>query len=181
MTSHAGHTHHPTADVSVRPSLVDDAAEIGRIQVAAWRGVHRGTVPDEVLEGLDAATFARAWRGAISQPPSAKHRMLTACAGPFVVGFAALAPASDAEATGEIVELDVDPDHLREGHASRLLAACVDILRETGASQVRTWVLEGDGAREAFLASAGLGPAGVRRTLEVDGTQVDELAWTGTL
>lgn len=182
MSSHAGHSHGLTADVSVRPSLAEDAPEIARIQVATWRRVHRGTVPDEVLDALSADAFVPAWRSAVSSPPSAKHRMLTACAGPLVVGFAALAPAPDAEdTTAEIVELDVDPDHLRDGHASRLLAACADILRQTGASHVRTWVLAGDGAREAFLSSAGFGPAGLRRVLDVAGTPVDETAWTAAL
>ncbi|WP_163542549.1 GNAT family N-acetyltransferase [Occultella kanbiaonis] len=181
QSSHAGHSHGLTADVSVRPSLAEDAATLGAIQVAAWRAAHAAVVPAEVLAGLDPDVFAGAWRAAITAPPTAKHRLLTACAGPEVVGFAALAPAPESNDTGEIVALYVDPERVREGHGSRLLAACTDILGSTSASLVRTWVLEGDAAREDFLGTAGFEPLGVRRVLEIAGTQVPEAAWAATL
>src|SRR5690625_5756214 len=84
--------------------------------------------------------------------------MLTACDGAEVVGFAALAPAPQTQETGEIVALEVDPDHARAGHGSRLLAACTDILRATAASHVRAWSIDGDQARADFLSASGLEP-----------------------
>ena len=77
-------------------------------------------------------------------------------------------PGSGTATSGSVVEvlaLEVDPDHQRGGHGSRLLAACVDLAREGGAAGVQTWVLADDGPREQFLASAGLGPDGVVREL----------------
>lgn len=162
-----------SADVSVRPSLPEDAERLGEIQLAAWR--EAGLLPDFALDPANAATFASAWGEAISNSPSAKHRMLTACDGPDVVGFAALAPAD--EKTGEIVILEVDPAYRGKGHRSRLLAACTDILRATGASYVRTWVLSADADRAAFFTDAGLAPLGVRRTLDADGTELIEEAY----
>lgn len=181
MSEHHGHQHGLTADLSVRPSLAEDAGHLGRIQVAAWRAALTGVLPAEVLDGLDAEEFASAWRSAITSPPSAKHRMLTACAGPEVVGFAALAPAPQSRETGEIVALEVDPAHVRAGHGSRLLAACTDILRATSASHVRAWAVEGDHARADFLADAGMEPLGIRRVLDVAGTRVSEDAWSAVL
>lgn len=175
------HSHGPTADVSVRPAQTEDAAELGRIQVHAWRTMHAERLPQDVMSGLDPTTFAAAWRTAIANPPSAKHRVLTACAGPHVVGFAAIAPAVEGDPTGEIVELAVDADHHRQGHGSRLLAACTDILTSTGASQARTWQIEGDDVKESFLRAAGFGPIGVRRVLDVAGTEVTEVAWATQL
>ncbi len=162
-----------SADVSVRPSLAEDSPFLGEIQVSAWRSA--GLLPSHVLDAADPQTFARSWAEAIAAPPTAKHRMLTACDGPAVVGFAALAPAD--ENTGEIVVLEVHPDFVRKGHGSRLLAACTDILRTTGASHVRTWVLSTDSERAAFLIAAGLAPLGVRRRLDVQGTEVIEEAY----
>lgn len=181
MAEHHGHAHALTADVSVRPSLAEDAAHLGRIQVASWRTGLAGLLPAEVLAALVAETFATSWRSAIAEPPSAKHRMLTACAGPEVVGFAALAPAPQTRETGEVVALEVDPAHARAGHGSRLLAACTDLLRSTGASHVRAWAIEGDDARAEFLTTAGLEPLGIRRVLDVGGTQVNETAWSAVL
>lgn len=162
-----------TADVSVRPSLPEDAPTLGEIQVAAWRAAR--VLPHEGLDEADPGAFSTAWAEAISSPPSAKHRLLTACDGPVVVGFAALAPADDS--TGEIVVLEVHPDYQRKGHGSRLLAASTDILRSTGASHVRAWVVAQDSTRAAFLTAAGLAPLGVRRVLDVHGTEVVEEAY----
>lgn len=178
MAEHHGHGHGLTADVSVRPSLAEDAPHLGRIQVASWRTGLATVLPAAALEGLDAEQFAAVWREAITSPPSPKHRMLTACHGPEVVGFAALAPAPQTQETGEIVALEVDPAHAREGHGSRLLAACTDLLRATNASHVRAWAIEGDDVRAAFLATAGLEPLGIRRVLDVAGTEVNELAFS---
>ncbi|UFU04184.1 GNAT family N-acetyltransferase [Ruania suaedae] len=179
------HTHPGSADlhadVSVRPSVASDAPALGRIQAQAWRSAHAGTLPVTALNDLDEDDLARAWRSAITSPPSAKHRMLTACDGPTVVGFAALAPAPGTEETGEVVALEVDPEHVRAGHGSRLLAACTDILRKTGASHVRAWTIEGDQVRADFLTTAGLEPIGVRRVLDVAGSQVREEAWSALL
>ena len=181
MAEHHGHAHGLTADVSVRPSFAEDAPHLGRIQVASWRTGLAGVLPAEVLEGMDAEQFAAAWGAAIDSPPSAKHRMLTACHGVQIVGFAALAPAPQTQETGEIVALEVDPEHARAGHGSRLLAACTDLLRATNASHVRAWAIEGDEARAAFLSTAGLEPLGIRRVLDVAGSQVNELAFSAVL
>lgn len=175
-----------TADVSVRPATPGDEVAITRTQLRAWRTSHADVLGEAVLEQLDAAAVQEQWAQAISAPPTGGHRVLVACDGPRVVGFAASAPVEDG---AELVALEVDPDHQRGGHGSRLLAACVDLARETGAGHVRTWVLDGDTAREQFLGAAGLGPDGSRRELasggpDVDGTgprSVVERRWAGEI
>jgi ribosomal protein S18 acetylase RimI-like enzyme len=172
------HQHGPVADVSVRPATPEDAVRFGEIQVASW---HASLGATAAAAAVDADAFATAWRSAITSPPSAKHRTLTACDGPQVVGFVALAPAPDDDEAAEIVALEVDPGHLREGHGSRLLASCADILRQTGAARVRTWVVADDDAREAFLGSAGFAPSGVRRRLDAGDGEVVEHLWGAVL
>lgn len=159
-----------TADVSVRPATPGDEAAITRTQLRAWRSSHGEVLGADVLEQLDAAAVQEQWAQAITAPPTGGHHVLVACDGPRVVGFAASAPV---EGGVEVVALEVDPDHRRGGHGSRLLTACVDLARETGAGHVRTWVLDGDAAREQFLGGAGLGPDGSRRELASGGPDVD--------
>ena len=55
------------ADVSVRVGWADDAPAIAQVQVRAWREEHAGTLPAEVLEGLDAEQFAAAWHACDGQ------------------------------------------------------------------------------------------------------------------
>ncbi|GEN79304.1 GNAT family N-acetyltransferase [Actinotalea fermentans] len=160
-----------TADVSVRPAVPGDDAVITRVQLRAWRVSHARALGAEVLESLDAAAVRELWAEAITAPPTPAHRVLVACDGPRVVGFAATAPAGD-EAV-EVLALEVDPDHQKGGHGSRLLAACVDLAREDGARSISTWVLDDDPAREQFLAGSGLGPDGAERPLSDAGAPVE--------
>lgn len=157
------------ADVSVRPATPEDEAAVARVQLRAWRTTHADLLGAEVLEQLDVMAVRAQWEQAISRPPSPAHRVLVACEGARVVGFAASAPLAagpSGDAGGvEVLALEVDPDHRRGGHGSRLLTACVDLAREDGAVHLQTWVLDDDAGREDFLRSSGLGPDGVHREL----------------
>jgi ribosomal protein S18 acetylase RimI-like enzyme len=168
------------ADVSVRPATAEDAAAITRVQLRAWRAGHAERLGAEALEQVDVAGVRDAWASAVTAPPSPAHRVLVACDGPRVVGFAASAPTGEGGA--EVVALEVDPDHQRTGHGSRLLTACVDLARTDGASSLQTWVLAGDEGRERFLAESGLAPDGTRRELAVGPSRsVTEHRWTAEL
>ena len=154
------------ADVSVRPATPEDDRAVADVQLRAWRADHAALLGADVLDGLDAGAVREQWATAIGTPPSRDHHVLVACAGATVVGFAASAPAGDA-GTVEVLALEVDPDHRRAGHGSRLLAACVDLARDAGLTRLHTWVLGEEEPRRSFLGSAGLGPDGVRRELGV--------------
>lgn len=178
----SGNRPDPTADVSARPAFPEDAALITRLQLDAWQA--RGIVDDEQLTAIDTAAVEAQWRAAITEPPSRHHRVLTACAGADVVGFLAFTPADlpDLPETAgtqpvEMIALEVDAARTRQGHGSRLLAACVDTAGETGATSVATWVGNADEARTRFLDAAGFAPAGHRRTLSTPLGDVVENLW----
>jgi GNAT superfamily N-acetyltransferase len=159
-----------TADVSVRPAVPGDDVAMTAIQVGAWRADHHDVLGDDVLDALDTVRMREQWAAAISAPPGPGFGVLVACDGADVVGFAAVAP-------GQLLALEVEPRHQRGGHGSRLLAAAVDRLRRDGATEVVTWVLDGDAGREAFLSGAGLGPDGRTRTLATGVRDVVEHRW----
>ncbi|WP_396043996.1 GNAT family N-acetyltransferase [Cellulomonas sp. P22] len=181
------------ADVSVRPAVPGDELAITDVQLAAWRSVHTPEIGAEVLAGLDGSAIAERWARAITAPPGPGYRVLVACDGPDVVGFAAVAPLPAPEDApldapgGEILSLEVAPVVQRSGHGSRLLAAAVDLLREDGATYARTWVLDGDTGRAQFLSSAGFGSEDVVRELATgtgpDGKPrtVAEHRWSATI
>jgi GNAT superfamily N-acetyltransferase len=173
----------PTADVSVRPAVPEDAVAIAGTQLRAWRTDHADQLGDDVLDLIDAGAVRERWSAAIEQAPSPGHRVLVAVAGPRVVGVAASAPTDRGGAIGiELIALEVDPEHQRSGHGSRLLTACVDLGRADGATELATWVLDGDDAREAFLAGSGLGPDGAVRTLAAGpDREVVERRWAAEL
>ncbi|WP_426595288.1 GNAT family N-acetyltransferase [Cellulomonas sp. McL0617] len=180
------------ADVSVRPAVRGDEHAIARIQLDAWRVSHADVLAG-ALDLLDEAAIEAQWASAVATPPGAGFRVLVACDGPTVVGVVSLAPVPAPEGRpfdapgGAILTLEVEPSQQRSGHGSRLLAAAVDTLRQDGADQVHTWVLDGDSARAQFLASSGLGPDDVARELASgalpDGTPrvVAEHRWSASI
>lgn len=163
-----------SADVSVRPAVPGDQNVVTDIQLTAWRMTHGEVLGEDVLGLLDVDRIKEQWEAAITAPPGPGFAVLVACEGPRIVGFAAVAPA-------QIIALEVLPDFQRQGHGSRLLSAAVDRLRQDAAEEVVAWILDDDTAREQFLAGAGLGPDGRRRTLAAGPREVTEARWSATL
>jgi len=151
----------------VRLARTTDIDDIAAIQVRAWEELYGSILGDAGLR-LDRAELADQWGAAILDPPDQRARVLVATQEDLVVGFAAFGPSFDpdlAGASGEIHALVVHPDRLRQGHGSRLMAACVDHLRSAGFDAASTWTLLEDRQRRAFWQSAGWGPDSARRTL----------------
>jgi GNAT superfamily N-acetyltransferase len=169
------------ADASVRPATGDDAPELARIQAAVWASVHGDRLPAEVFDTVGSVEAADRWRSAATTPPSPRHRVLTALAGDAVVGFAALAPASDPDTVpsldGELLALCVDPAESGHGHGSRLVNAVADLARIDGVHHLHSWVADDESALRAFLVGSGWAADGATRSLDLLGdgaVQVDQ-------
>lgn len=164
------HTHSPgpVADASVRTGRASDAPAIGLVQATVWQQAYAAALPPEVLAEFEGPRFAGAWRRSLESPPTPLHRLLVACAGDQVVGFAAIGPAEDddasvPEAAGELLVLAVHPDARRVGHGSRLLNAAADTLRANDRRALVTWLPATDEDARAFTEQAGLHPDGAWR------------------
>src|SRR5690625_643532 len=72
------HTLSRTADVSVCLAVAADGALLGRTKLQSSRARHAGRLPAVALAHLDQAQFGAAGRAAFTDPPSPKHRVLTA-------------------------------------------------------------------------------------------------------
>lgn len=176
----------PLADTSVRTATAADADAVGAVQALVWQQAYDGVVPPEVHAAFAPASFAEAWRASLEAPPAGVHRLLVACAGAEVVGFATIGPSQDPDATpttGELSALGVHPQARRQGHGSRLLNAAVDTLREAGAEHLTTWSLARHEETRAFLVAAGLAPDGAYRDRVVspDGDTAREVRLVASL
>lgn len=153
---------------SVRLAQAGDAEAIAAVQVAAWTAFYGSLLAGQGEASIDPAVICATWLDAIANPPTPRHRVLVATdVGGSVVGFAAIGPAEDPdqlEDVGQIHVLAVAPDHLGQGHGSRLMAACVDLMRQDGSTSSVTWVLLDDEPVRRFWQSAGWGPDSARRT-----------------
>lgn len=157
------------ADVSVRPAQPEDADAVAHVQLDTWRTAYGQVLPPEALD-LPAPDVAAAWRAAVAEPASPRHRVLVALEGRDVVGFTASAPAGDddvePDTTSEVTALLVVPRWGRRGHGSRLLAASVAGWQEDGVRTAVTWAFERDAATRRFLEAAGWAPDGLARGLD---------------
>ena len=176
----------PVADASARIARPSDAPAVGRVQAAVWRAAFARVLPPEVVEQFDGPSFGRVWRDSLSTPPSSRHVLLVGCAGEQVVGFAAVGPSVDPDATessGEVLALGVHPDARRSGHGSRLLNAAVDTLRGRDFQSISAWLLADDEQSRAFLTAAGLSPDGAYRdrVINIGGAVVREVRLTANL
>jgi ribosomal protein S18 acetylase RimI-like enzyme len=176
----------PVADASARVARPNDAAAVGLVQAAVWRAAYGQILPQDVVEQFDPAAFARVWRSSLNAPPSPGHVLLVGCAGEQVVGFVAVGPSTDPDATqtsGEVLALGIHPDARRSGHGSRLLNAAVDTLRGKGFQSMSAWLLAHDEVTRAFLTAAGLAPDGAYRdrVIDVDGAVAREVRLTADL
>lgn len=162
------------ADLSVRPARPEDAERVARVQLSTWRTAWATLLPPAALE-VPEVTAAALWLGAVERPPTPRHRLLVALEGDQLVGFAASGPDDDADSgagdvgaapTVELQTLLVEPRWGRRGHASRLLAACVEHWRADGATLARCWAFERDPATRSFLTGAGWELDGHARLLD---------------
>jgi GNAT superfamily N-acetyltransferase len=154
----------------VRLARTSDVDDIASVNVRSWRARLAGVLADEVLDSLDAGDLAMTWASGILNPPLPTQRVFVAADDGVVVGYAAWGPCQDPDAdavTGELLALEIDPDRTRQGHGSRLMAAAVDLARESGTMSAVAWTLLDDEPRRAFLQSAGWGPDTAYRDVSV--------------
>ncbi len=169
---HTGHM----ADTSVRLARTSDVDDLASVQMRAWTHDFAQVLPAEALRDLDPADVALEWARGLLQPGG--HRLLVALAGNTVVGYAAMGPSSDPDAqpgTGEVLALEVDPDHRGAGHGSRLLAAVVDTSREQQLTDLAMWVPLAAEARRSFFMHAGWGPDTAYRDLDAGASTIREV------
>jgi len=165
------------SESGVRPARMTDVDGVGEVNLASWRERLSGILPDEVLMSLSADDLAMAWASGVMNPPSPRHRLLVAAEDGRVLGYIALAPCTDPDSddrTGEIVALEVDPAHQRQGHGSRLMTAAVDVARTEGFVSLAVWCPLADETRRAFWQSAGWEPDTALRDLLMSDDPTDE-------
>jgi ribosomal protein S18 acetylase RimI-like enzyme len=162
----------------VRPARAGDAADVARLQLATWRVAYRRLLPPHILAEIDEDYLRKRWLEAITDPPTARHRVLVAveqAAQEYLVGFLASGPSDDDQSVAAITELLVEPRWGRRGHGSRLLAAAVDHWRDDDLTRAEMWIFESDVATVKFLESAGWAESGLRRELDVDDMLVPQV------
>ena len=146
-----------SANVSIRPAVVEDAPAIARVHVESWRTTYRGIFPAHLLEQLSTSDRTRAWTDILIAPPG-RFVVLVVCDGSGqVVGFA----CGGAERTGglgcdgELHAMYLLESAQRQGIGTLLIRHFVRELRASGFQSVAIWVLARNPARKFYEALGG--------------------------
>jgi N-acetylglutamate synthase-like GNAT family acetyltransferase len=165
----------------IRAADIADVAGIARLHVKAWQDAYRGRMPDAYLDGLDPSRKAAAWFAAVQR---AQTLILVALHNSSLVGFCALAPSRDADATagvGEVTALYVDAHCWRSGHGTALLDAVVQNAPERGMSELTLWVLAANARARSFYEARGFFSDGHAKTDQFPGFALSELRYRRAL
>lgn len=150
---------------TVRPLLIEDAEEIGRLHVNVWREAYAGLMPQETLDRQDPVRRAERWRAlAVEQAEGladAAEKVTRVAVHPdgTIAGFATVAPSRDDEPPIplELWALNVGSRFHGTGAAGQLLAATL------GDRAAHLWVLEGNERAIAFYRKHGFEFDGARK------------------
>jgi ribosomal protein S18 acetylase RimI-like enzyme len=141
-------------DVRIRTARSNDAVEIARIHVEAWRDAYAALLPAEYLARLDPRIEAARWNRAAN---NRLENTLVADADGEVAGYAIIGPARNRRepASGEVYALYVETDWRERGIGRALVEAGFDRFRQRGLAQAVIWCLEGNFAARGFYQRCG--------------------------
>ncbi|GAA0979926.1 GNAT family N-acetyltransferase [Acrocarpospora macrocephala] len=148
-----------SATAALRPATAADADALAEVFLAAWRGGYRGVVPDDVIDGLDAAH----WTAALSRRlgTTGQHTVAAVDDRDRPIGFASYGADDEHPGGGCLVSLYVHPSAGRAGVGRRLLRHALDQMSDV---DVRLWVFEGNAAARRLYEREGFRPDGGRLT-----------------
>lgn len=169
---------------TVRRAVPDDAAELARINVAAWRSAYRGIVPDEFLDKMDAARREQGWRRWVSLPePDAVFVAAGGAEGRLVAysGVTAVREEKDRHPSLPTAELSViyaDPMVWGAGAGHAVHEAAVAAMARFGFGHAVLWVFVDNAVARAFYQRHGWTCDGVLEEFEAGGHPLVEVRYS---
>ena len=146
--------------MDIRPGVLNDAARIAEIHVAAWQTAYRGLIPDADLDGLSVEGRERFWLDRLSR---GEVPVLVASVDDLVVGWVVFGPSRDEDAredTTEVFGIYLDPGYWGRGIGSALWSEMLRRLREKNQRMLTVWALEANAPARHFYCARGAHPDG---------------------
>jgi ribosomal protein S18 acetylase RimI-like enzyme len=166
----------------VREATAEDVTAIARIRIDSWRATYAGIVPAPILERMDLARNEAWIAGRIAEPGDRTTLVVENMAGD-VRGYALAAPCVDEDAAGlgEIEAIYLAPEARGSGLGLPLLEAAAEALRAGGFGAAVLWVLTDNLGARRFYERSGFQRDGAARTLDFDGTPIEEIRYRRAL
>jgi len=136
---------------------VEDAAQIARIFVEAWRDAYAGLLPPSYLVRLNETRQRLLWAREIEKHGPGEGVAVAADSEHGLIGFTSFGPARDQRLgfSGEVYTLYVDPNHQGRGAGRKLIASAFARLYARGHGSCVIWALKGNPARFFYEGEGG--------------------------
>ena len=99
--------------MKIRIATKEDAPDIAKIHVEAWRSAYKGIMPAEYLESLSVEARTKEWFEALSTTSPGINLVIELEGG--ISGFCVYGPVRDKDLShknaGELVALNISPDY----------------------------------------------------------------------
>ena len=163
--------------VIIRSPSPEDASDIARVHVDAWRETYNGILPTEVLEGLSYERREQHWHEVLSDPSSNTILYVLDRVGEGIKGFVAVGPERDQVKgyDGELYAIYLLKEVQGQGHGRRLFERGIEALRQKGFQSMVLLVLK-DNASRGFYEHLG-GVEVDEKPIEIGERQYIELAY----
>jgi GNAT superfamily N-acetyltransferase len=163
--------------IVVRAARVEDARDIARIHVDAWRAAYRGIVPDAHLAALDVDERARKRRAHLESPPP-RVRAVVAERDGMLVGWLQCGPTRDEDADPlrvlEVYAIYLDPATWRAGIGTQLMRHA---LESEWAERATVWSLEANSGARRFYERCGFDCDTARKIVDIGGARLVEVRY----
>lgn len=126
--------------LEVRDACVQDATELAKVHLVAWRKAYHDILPRDVIDGVTLDEFEHAWFDHLKD--SYRTNLICQCDG-SMVGFVGFGPALDDEEhnrTGEIYGMYVDPSFWRKGAGTTMWSHALEGFAAKRLQDVVLWV-----------------------------------------
>ena len=167
-------------EFAIRPLQPADAAAMGAVEVAVWRGCYRDILPAGFLDALSAERKAEQWRGLLASDGIAGFGLASTdgrLAGFLVAGAPQDLPPGAAKAyRGEIVALNILPEWQGRGYGRRLLAHAADWLAGHDLYPPYAWIFSDHDRTRDFVEGLGGRPI-AGRVASIAGQRVARTAY----
>ncbi|YAL84165.1 N-acetyltransferase family protein [Dermacoccaceae bacterium W4C1] len=149
----------------IRPVVLDDGPELGRLHVQVWREAYTGLMPQQSLDDLDEDRSTAKWLALAREQAEGitdeqgKTTRVAVDAGGALVGFGTVGPARDEDPPlgTELWALNTLAAYHGTGAGAQLLVATL------GLRPAYLWVLDGNERAIAFYRKHGFELDGERR------------------
>lgn len=161
-------------------ATINDANEIARIHVEAWRAAYKGIVPDSYLLNLSIEKRTKNWHNALSK--STNGTMLALNQSDRIVGWVSFGSCRDDDGMGigEINAIYLLPDHWGKKIGKELMIFAESELTNMGYKVITLWVLELNHRARRFYEKLGYKYDGTAKKHNFDGIVLDEYRYRKT-